>query len=394
MARTAGVVVIGGGIIGSATAYFLATRSAGKLPIVVLEPDPTYALASTPKATGVVRHQYGVPENVRMSLYGSEFYAAAPQLLAVDGVEPDFGFRERGYVWLVRPEHLDTVREMMDVQHACGAEVELLDPAALARWLPDYDVTGLAAGFRGGKGAGWLDPWGALQAIRRKAVSLGVEYIADRAVRLRRDGRRILSVTTAGGLEIASDQFVDAAGALGAAAVSAMAGLPLPVEPRRRSVFIVSCRRDVRHFPMTVHPSDGVWFRPEGPNLLCGVAPKVGDAATNDQETIDHEQFEATIWPTMASLVPAFEALKVAGTYAGLYDFNSLDENAILGPPAELDNFHYATGFSGHGVMQAPAAGRAVAELILDGHFTTLDLTRFGYGRIAADAPLPEPACF
>ena len=388
------VVVIGGGIVGSACAYFLASRS-GQSRIAVLEPDPTYAKASTPKATGVVHHQFGIPENIRMCVASSAFFERAPELLAVDGERADIGFGERGgYVWLVPPDLLPTVQAMRETQLACGAEVTFLGPAELARRLPRYNVDGLGGGFIGGKGAGWLDPWALLQAFRRKAISLGVTYIRDRAVALDREGRRIVAVHAGQGQVLDAAHVVNAAGARGAARVAAMAGIPLTIEPRKRCTFVVECPEDVREFPMTVHPKSGVWFRPEGKGVLCGVAPKPENDPATEEETIDYELFEEIIWPMMAEIVPSFERLKLAGAYSGHYDFNPLDENAILGAPAELDNFHLATGFSGHGVMQAPATGRAIAELILDGRYTTLDLSRFGYDRIARGAPLPEPACF
>lgn len=394
MSDTADIVIIGGGIMGSATAYFLAAATTGRRRIVVLEPDPTYARASTPKASGVVRHQYGVPENILMSLYGSAFFRQAPELLEVDGERAEIGFGARGYVWLVTPEILPAVAAMHEVQLEYGADVTFVPADRLGARLPRYRTDGLAGAFFGGSGAGWLDPWGLLQAFRRKASALGAEYIQDSATGLAHSGRRIAAVSTAGGRRIAAGHVVNCAGAMGAARICAMAGLALPVEPRKRSVFLADCREDVRDFPMTVHPSNGVWFRPEGKSLLCGVAPAADKDPATEDDTVDYGFFDDVVWPTMAALVPAFAALKVSRAYAGHYDFNTLDENAILGTPATLDNFLIATGFSGHGIMQSPAAGRAITELILHGRYQTLDLTRFGYDRIIRNAPLPEPACF
>ncbi len=394
MSDTADIVIIGGGIMGSATAYFLAAATTGRLRIVVLEPDPTYAKASTPKATGVVRHQWGLPENIQMSLFGSAFFRQAPELLEVDGQRADLGFGERGYVWLVTPEILPMVAAMHEVQLANGADVTFVPSDRLGARLPRYRTDSLAGAFFGGSGAGWLDPWGLLQAFRRKASALGVAYVQDSAIGLAHRGRRIEAVITAGGRRIAAGHVVNCAGALGAASVCAMAGLALPVEPRKRSVYLADCREDVRDFPMTVHPSNGVWFRPEGKSLLCGVAPAADNDPATEDDTVDYELFEDVVWPTMAALVPAFEALKISRAYAGHYDFNTLDENAILGTPATHDNFLIATGFSGHGIMQSPATGRAITELILDGRYVSLDLSRFGYDRITRNEPLSEPACF
>lgn len=387
------VVIIGGGIVGSMTAYFLGQREPSSR-IAVIEADPTYARASTPKASGVVRHQFGVPENIRMCVASSNFFAAAPELLAVGGVKAQIGWGERGYVWLVPPELIATVEGLRQIQIANGAAVDFLDQAALkARW-PQFEVETFGGGFVGAKGAGWLDPWALLQATKHKAISQGARYVTDRVTGLERQGRRIAAVTTETGLRLTCGHVVNAAGALGAAKVAELASVPLRIEPRKRCVFVVRAREDVRDLPMTVLPKTGVWFRPEGSGLICGVAPSPEDDPATDDLTVDDALFDEIVWPTMAEIVPAFESLKVVSTYACFYDFNPLDENAILGPPPGLDNFMIATGFSGHGVMQAPAAGRAIAELILDSRYTTLDLTRFGYDRIARGEALPEPACF
>ncbi|MFO1171747.1 MAG: FAD-dependent oxidoreductase [Hyphomicrobiaceae bacterium] len=387
------IVIVGGGIVGSMTAYSLGQRDA-TLRIAVIEADPTYARASTPKASGVVRHQFGAPENIRMCVESSKFFANAPELLAVDGEPAPIGWGERGYVWLVPPDLIETVEGLRQIQIANGAAVDFLDRAALkARW-PQFEVEAFGGGFAGAKGAGWLDPWALLQATKRKAIAQGVTFIADRVTGLTRNGRRIEAVTTASGRTLSCGHAVNAAGALGASKVAAMAGVPLTIEQRKRCVFVVACRESMRRLPMTVHPKTGVWFRPEGSGFICGVAPKPEDDPATDDLTVDDALFEEIIWPTMAEIVPAFESLKVVSTYSCFYDFNPLDENAILGPPPELDNFMIATGFSGHGVMQAPATGRAIAELILDGRYTTLDLTRFGYDRITRGEALPEPACF
>lgn len=394
MAReTADVVIIGGGVIGAAVAYFLTSRGSGSR-VTVLEPDPSYARASTPKATGVIRQQFAIPENIRMCVFGSAFMKEAPSLLGTEDGPADIALREQGYVWLLEEDILPLAREMHEVQLQNGADVEFLDAQALGRRLPLFTTENLAGGFWGRSGAGWFDPWALLQAFRRKSQAFGVSWVKDRAVALARSGGRIAAVETAGGLTIATGHVVNCGGALGAKAVAAMAGVDLPVEPRRRSVFHIDCREDVRHFPMSVHLKTGVWFRPEGSGVLCGVAPVPENDPPTEDETVDHALFEEVVWPTIAALVPAFEAVKVRNAHACFYDFNTLDENAILGPAEGLSNFHLATGFSGHGVMQAPAAGRAIAELILDGRYTTLDLSRFGHGRIVRAEALPEPACF
>ena len=194
------------------------------------------------------------------------------------------------------------------------------------------------------------------------------------------------------GKSIACRNLVNAAGPW-AGALSALAGLKLPVEPRKRFVYVIDCREasDALHLaPLTVDPS-GVWFRPEGRVFLCGKSPEENEEPpVGDLDAIDHTFFEQQVWPQLAARVPAFESIKVINAWAGYYDYNTLDQNAVIGPHPEVPNFYFANGFSGHGAQQAAAAGRAIAELIGHGAFQTLDLTRLGYARIVNNVPLAE----
>jgi glycine/D-amino acid oxidase-like deaminating enzyme len=170
-----------------------------------------------------------------------------------------------------------------------------------------------------------------------------------------------------------------------------MAGRPLPVEPRKRTVFVFDSPDAPRDMPLVSDPS-GVWWRPEGKGFMTGYSPPERDDSAADPTDFspDHDMFEETLWPLLAQRVAAFERLKVMSAWAGHYDYNALDQNAIIGPDPVLRNLLYANGFSGHGLQQAPAVGRALAELILHGEFRTLDLSVFGYERIAAGRPVLE----
>src|SRR5690606_23209749 len=133
-------------------------------------------------------------------------------------------------------------------------------------------------------------------------------------------------------------------------------------------VSVFDCRAPIEKAPLLIDPT-GVYFRPEGASYICGVSPpEESDPDCLDFE-IDYSLFEDTIWPVLAHRVPAFEAIKLARAWAGHYDYNTLDQNAILGRPPELENFYVAAGFSGHGLQQAPAVGRAIAELIVHGAY-------------------------
>ena len=186
-------------------------------------------------------------------------------------------------------------------------------------------------------------------------------------------------------------RVMNAAGAW-SGAVAAMAGMELPIVPSRRQVFFFETRRPLGTTPLVIDAS-GVYFRPEGKGYLAGKSNP--DEPEGFNFAVDHGYFNDTIWPVLAARVPAFEALKVSSSWACHYDLNTLDQNLIIGPwIGGCENFHLACGFSGHGLQQAPAVGRAMAELLLDGCFTTIDLARMSYQRVIDKAPLHETGIF
>jgi sarcosine oxidase len=382
------VVIAGGGVIGSAVAYFLAGPSGFRGSVLVVERDPSYANCATSRSAGGIRQQFSTPENIAMSLFGAAFVKQADEHLAVDGETPRLPFVENGYLFLANAAGLPVLRANHAVQSAHGAENVLLYPAGLAARFPWLNIEGLAGGVYGLKNEGWTDPHGLLQAFRRKARSLGVIYATDRVVGLVRSGARVTAARLEQAGAVACGALIDAAGPF-AAEIAAMAGLDLPVRPRKRFVYVFDCRTPPVAAPLTIDPS-GVWFRPEGANFIGGVSPPSDQDPDCADFEIDYAPFEEIVWPTLAQRVPAFAAIKLLRAWAGHYDYNTLDENAILGPHPEVTNFYFANGFSGHGLQQSPAAGRAVAELIVHGRFVTLDLSRFSYARIAAGRPLKE----
>ncbi len=388
MQRSYDVVIVGGGVIGSAIAYFLAGPVGFRGSVLVVERDPTYAEAATPRSAGGIRQQFSTAENIRMSMFGAEFVRNVADHLSVEGERAELPFVQNGYLFLASDAGEEVLRQNHRLQKELGADIAFLTPAALGARFPWLNVDDLAAGTLGLSNEGWTDPYGLLQAFRRKARSLGVTYVKDEVVGLDRAGARVSAVRLAEGGEIACGTVVDAAG-LHARNVAAMAGLELPVRPRKRFVFVFDCREPIEKAPLLIDPS-GVYFRPEGASYICGVSPpEDADPDCLDFE-IDYGLFEETIWPTLAQRVPAFEAIKLARAWAGHYDYNTLDQNAILGPHPELANFHVAAGFSGHGLQQSPAVGRAIAELITFGGYRSIDLSRFGWERVLRNEPLFE----
>jgi len=386
----ADVVIVGGGIVGSAVAYFLSSDSAFKgRRIVLVERDPSYALCSTARSVGGLRQQFSTPENIAMSRFTLDLIR---RLEATFDADADVAFREQGYLIMAGPQGEQVLAENVALQQSSGADIVLLDADALGRQFPWLATEGVAAGAFGRSGEGWFDPPSLANLMRNAAKAQGVAVLHDHVTDIETAGGTVKAVTLASGGRIDCGALVNAAGAW-AGQLAALARLRLPVEPRKRYVYVIDCRKatDVLlRGPLTVDPS-GVWFRPEGRLFVCGKSPKADqEPLPEDLDAIDHAFFEQEVWPHLAARVPTFESVKVVSAWAGFYDYNTLDQNAVIGPHPDVGNFYFANGFSGHGAQQATAAGRAIAELIVHGAFKTIDLTRLGYARIAENRPLTE----
>jgi FAD-dependent oxidoreductase domain-containing protein 1 len=383
------VVIVGGGAIGSSTAYHLATHPRFSGEIVVIERDPTYARASSMLSASGIRQQFSTPVSIRMSQYGLAFIREARTALAVDGDAPELGFKEHGYLFLASAAGADVLRGNVALQRAEGAEIALLEPAEIAARWPWMSVEGVAAGAFGERGEGSFDGPALLQALRRKARALGVRYVARECVGFVRDGNRVRGVRLADGAVVDCDQAVLSAGAW-SGRIAAMLGIVMPIVPRKRMVYVVACREALPRCPLVIDPT-GVWFRPEGAYFLTGRSPGEDEPDPDEPPlTVEEEMFTERIWPVLATRVPAFEALKVTSSWAGYYDLNLFDHNGIVGRHPLVPNVVFAAGFSGHGMQHSPAAGRGAAELVVDGAFTTLDLSPLGWERLIAGRPMWE----
>jgi FAD-dependent oxidoreductase domain-containing protein 1 len=383
--QTFDVVIVGGAAVGSAVAYFLTHDLGFAGSVAVIERDPTYAHAATTLSAASIRQQFSTPENIRMSGFGMSFFR---DLKARFGAEADISYRERGYLLMATEAGADVLRANHAVQSAEGADIVLLDPDAMAAKFPWLNTADLALGAFGRTGEGWFDAHSLLTLLRNAARAKGARYIHGEVTGIGHEGKRLTSVTLVGGEHIACGTLVNAAGPQ-AGEVAALADVALPVEPRKRSVFVVACRTPLPGMPLMVDPS-GVWVRPEGEMYICGVSPpEDADPRARDFE-VDHAQFDDVVWPALAERVPAMEALKLQRAWAGHYDYNTLDQNAVIGRHPDIANFIFANGFSGHGLQQSPATGRAVAELIVHGKFVSLDLSIFGYERVAEGRAVKE----
>ena len=389
----ADVVIVGGGVMGSAVAYFLLAESGFGGSVQVIERDPGYANCATTRSWGGLRQQFSTPENICMSLFGAEFVKTAAERLAVAPTDDkdapvDLGFKPQGYLFLASPAGLDVLAQNCTLQRQLGAATELLPPDRLAERFPWLNLDGIAGGGFGPIDEGWLDPDALLQGFRRKAQALGAVYRRAAVTAVETNGARANAVRLADGGRIACAMLVNAAGPQ-AGAVAALAGVELPVRPRKRMSYVFDCRTDLSAAPLTIDPS-GVAFRPEGRQYIAIVSPPAGQDPDSDDLELEYVLFDELIWPTLAERVPAFEAIKLINAWAGHYDYNSFDQNAVLGPHPTLGNFYFCNGFSGHGLQQSPAAGRAIAEHITYGEYRSIDLRRFGFARLLENRPLPE----
>jgi FAD-dependent oxidoreductase domain-containing protein 1 len=383
------VVIGGGAVMGSSIAYHLAAHPSFSGRILVIDRDMTYRQAASSLSLSSVRQQFSSPINIRAGLYGVSFLRRAGEILTVDGEAPALPFTENGYLYLAS----DAGAPILEANHATqleeGADILLLGHDGLKSRFPFLNLEGIVAAAWGRSGEGWFDGYSLMQAFRRKARSLGVVYREGEIAELERDGARVSAVRLANGERIACGAFVNAAGASGAAKLARQMGFEIPIHSRKRCVFLFTAQERIANCPLIIDVS-GAYVRTEGESYICGISPPADQDPDSDDFEVEWSQFEDVIWPALAYRIPAFENLRPGRAWAGHYDLNVFDHNAIVGRAPDLDNSYLAAGFSGHGIQQSPAIGRGLAELIAQGGYTTLDLSDFAYERIAAGRPLLE----
>lgn len=354
------VVILGGGVMGAATACFLA-RDHGAT-VTVLERDPSYAQASSSLSLSSIRQQFSQPVNMALSRWGIGFLRRVADELAVADERPAIGLVEPGYLYLATTAGAATLRGLHALQRAEGVDVALLAPAELARRFPWLAVDDLALGSLGLSGEGWFDGPALHRAFRRKAIASGARFVHATATGFDTTADRVTGVHCADGSRLAGGAFALAAGAW-SAPLGAALGVTLPVSARKRDVFVLETPAALPGCPLVIDPS-GFWFRTEGALLLAGGPPRGDDAADAPLHAIDHGLFDDLLWPLLAARVPALEALRVRSAWAGYYEMNAFDHNGLAGRLPGWANAFTACGFSGHGMQQAPAVGWALARQI------------------------------
>ena len=381
------VVIIGGGIIGAASAYFLSKEGR---KVKVIERDPTYKKASFPLSLGGFRRQFFQKENILLGKFAREFIFQIPELLKTKkNPKPTASVVPNGYLFLFGPEHAPEQYEALKNHKQCEAGTKNIKGSELKKKFPYVNDEGIeTVTYTDDKKEGWIDPMSLLNGLKRKARQLGVTYLAGEVTGLRQNNSSIQGVKLRDGGEIKSRWVVNAAGPR-AAEIAAMADIELPIDPQRLVTYVFDCQSPVAHAPLTADISDVV-VRPEGTGFLALMSPKANENPWTFDFDIDYALFEESVWPILAHRFPVFESIKLRTAWAGHLAYNHFDRNAIIGVYPGVDGFLLANGFSGHGLQHSPATGRALMELIVYGDYQTLDLSRLSVDRVLNNEPIEE----
>ncbi|XP_045471479.1 FAD-dependent oxidoreductase domain-containing protein 1 [Harmonia axyridis] len=413
------ILVIGGGIMGTSTAYWLREKSGLRgVNVTVVEKDPSFSKSTTCLSVGGLRQQFSLPENIQMSLFGAEFLRTLKDRF---GEDADVCFTPNGYLTLAGEDGAHQLLDNHKLQKSLGANNIILNKKQLEERFPWMNTDGIELGCLGMEKEGWFDPWSLLNLMKRGATDLGTRFVhgevtnflfTETNVSVSGDeentqytGSNEVVVKLPNGEEktitfsicvIATGSETNEIAKLAKIGTGkGILSVPVPVERRKRYVYRFLCQGEQPgiNSPMTIDKT-GTYFRREclGGSFICGLSPLPEEEPATDNLDVDYNYFDSSIWPILAERVPAFNCVKCQSGWSGYYDYNYYDQNGIIGIHPYYGNFIFATGFSGHGIQQAPAVGRAVAELILDGGFKTIDLTRLSFDRIIVNKPMYEVA--
>jgi len=387
------VVIIGGATMGSSVAWFLSTNEDFNGSVLVVERDNTLEWTSTAHSNNCMRQQFATEINVKIGQYAADFVKDFRANLGGDPEVPHLAIQSFGYLYLSDNRELSEVLiRDQKTQASCGAATRILTPEEISEAYPFYSLDDIELGSLNTVDEGYYDAPALVKWWRRKAREKGVEYLQNEVVSIGRNGDQVNSVTLKSGETVSAGMVINAAGPR-ARLVAEMAGLSIPIEPRRRYTYIFEAEKPLdQDLPLTIDPS-GVHFRSYGKHYLVGCPPLNGDPAVD----FDDFGYEPNIWaakmqPVLANRIPAFASIRTLTSWVGHYEFNTFDRNAIVGPHSTVKNYLFVNGFSGHGSQQAPAMGRGISELVTHGEYRTLDLSPFGYGRLDRNEPLVERA--
>lgn len=388
------VIIVGGAIYGSSLAWWLTNTAGFDGTIAVIERDPTYSFASTSHTNSCIRQQFSNRTNIQVSQFGAEFIKNFRDFMGGDPEVPHLPLQSYGYMYLADTEDFAaTLRESQQIQATLGAHTRFMSREEIAEAYPFYNLEDIIGGNHNLVDEGYFDGGTMFDWFKRMAQRNGVTYLHDEVtdLTLNTAGTAVEGVTLKSGVALKCGTLVNASGPR-AAATAAMAGIDLPVRPRKRYTFIFDAAHPLdRDLPLTIDPS-GVHMRTDGRYYLAGCPPDEDPDVAYDDFSFDHSLWEQKVWPVLATRVPAFEEIKVINEWVGHYAYNTLDQNAIVGAHPEIPNFIFLNGFSGHGLQQSPAMGRGVAELITHGRYESLDLSPFGFERVLSQTKFLEKA--
>ncbi len=388
------VVIVGGAMLGSSVAWFTMMNPDFNGKLLVVERDPTYEWSSTAHTNSCMRQQFSNPINVKVSQFAADFVKNFRQYMGGDPRVPDILLHSFGYMYLAdTPAFAAELKNAQAVQAAAGAGTKHMTRDEIAAAYPFYQLDDIIAGNHNLIDEGYFDGGTVFDWWKRSAREHGAEYVTNEVVAMTKyaSGTRVDSVTLKTGEVIACGAVVNASGPR-AVSTSRMAGIEIPVEPRKRYTFIFEAEKPLdRDLPLTIDPS-GVHMRTDGKYYMAGCPPDDDPAVGYDDFMADHSLWEDKVWPVLATRIPQFEAIKLRNSWVGHYAYNTLDQNAIVGPHPEVTNFIFVNGFSGHGFQQSPAMGRGVSELLTSGRFQTLDLAAFEFDRISKAEKFTETA--
>jgi len=389
------VVIVGGAIMGASVAWFLSDDPDFDGKVLVVERDTSYEFSSTMHTNSCMRQQFSTELNVRISQFAADFVKNLPRYMGNDDRVPDLSIQNFGYMYLAdNDDFADVLRESQATQIAAGTATQLMSPEQIKAAYPFYNVDDIVLGSINLVDEGFWDATAVFDWWRRSARERGVEYVQNEVVAMTKNaaGTRVESVTLKSGEVIACAQVLNASGPR-AIETAKMVGVTVPVEPRKRFSWIFSAEKPLdRDLPLTIDPS-GIHVRENGGGTYqCGGHSEIDPAVDYDDFQMDHSIWENHVWPVLATRIPQFEAIKVQSEWGEHYAYNTFDHNAILGPHTTVENFFFLNGFSGHGLQQSPAMGRGTAELMVHGHYKTLDMSPFNYERIELNKPIIEKA--
>lgn len=384
--NTYDVILVGGGVMGCATAYYL-LKTDPRLKVAILEMDSTYEKASTPLSDGNIRVQFNIKENIQMSQYGLEVLKHFAEEMEVEGIRPDPAFRQQGNLFVLDEASREESYDGWVLQSSLDAIVYWLTPEDVRREYPLYNLKDCVAGTLGVHD-GTMSPLAVLLGYKKKAISLGAKFIQAEVTEILKTGNQVAGVRLASGDVLSSPVVMNAAGAW-APKVAKTVSVELPIAPTKRQVTVIETNaRPENVLPLLFLPS-GLYVVHEGAGVFTIGKSFPTDYVGYDDFTWERKTFEELIWPELVEYIPEFDRLKIQRGWAGLYEVNTLDGNAILGEWPELKGFFMAGGFSGHGFQQCHAVGRYIAELILQ-KAPTLDLSIFSPKRILENKPVFE----